>query len=272
MLELKEVFGNINNGFNDATIIRCGITCSLQRYLSIHMELNSWNVASGNVVKITPWVVLFGAPRPNDGSVSTTTIIIESIQRQAPRPRRAHERKGGSRFDEVLGKNGYAPQPLNFFVYWMVQGIWVMFVSMLMLFVNSSNLRKQGLSVYDIACRIVFGSGLLIEVVADFQKAKWVKSGWQGFFCDVGLWKYSRGFWDIELLNIFDATLIVDLRQAIPTTLEKYFSGGVYLLLAIRAQWILKEGTRILSGGQVLSLRYLQCKYYSPCSLRVFAM
>ncbi len=48
MLELKEVYGNINNGYNNATIIRCGITCSLQRYSSIHMELNSWNVASGN--------------------------------------------------------------------------------------------------------------------------------------------------------------------------------------------------------------------------------
>ncbi len=54
MLELKEVYGNINNGYNDATIIRCGMTCSLQRYSSIHMELDSWNVASGNVVKITP--------------------------------------------------------------------------------------------------------------------------------------------------------------------------------------------------------------------------
>ena len=54
MLELKEVYGNINNGYNDATIIQCGITCSLQRYSSIDVELNSWNVASGNVVKITP--------------------------------------------------------------------------------------------------------------------------------------------------------------------------------------------------------------------------
>jgi hypothetical protein len=54
MLELKEVYGNINNGYNDATIIQCGITCSLQRYSSIDVELNNWNVASGNVVKITP--------------------------------------------------------------------------------------------------------------------------------------------------------------------------------------------------------------------------
>ena len=36
---------------------------------------------------------------------------------------RAHERKGDSRFDEVLGKNGGAPQPLNFLVYWMAQAL-----------------------------------------------------------------------------------------------------------------------------------------------------
>jgi len=34
---------------------------------------------------------------------------------------RAHERKGDSRFDEVLGKNGGTPQPVNFLVYWMAQ-------------------------------------------------------------------------------------------------------------------------------------------------------
>jgi len=105
---------------------------------------------------------------------------------------RAHERKGDSRFDEVLGKNGNPPQPLGFFVYWMVQGLWVVLVSMPMLFVNSSNLRKPDLSAYDIFCAISFGSGVLIEVVADFQKAMWVKRGREGSFCDVGIWKYSR--------------------------------------------------------------------------------
>ena len=105
---------------------------------------------------------------------------------------RAHERGGDSRFDEVLGKGGGAPQPLNFFVYWMVQGLWVMLISMPMLFVNSSNIKKPVLSVYDILCGISFAVGILIEVVADCQKAMWVKRGRQGVFCDVGVWKFSR--------------------------------------------------------------------------------
>jgi steroid 5-alpha reductase family enzyme len=105
---------------------------------------------------------------------------------------RAHERKGDARFDEVLGKNGNPPQPLNFLVYWMAQAFWVMLVSMPMLFVNSSNLRMPSFSPYDIAWAVLFGSGVLIEIVADIQKAMWVKNGRPGDFCEVGLWKYSR--------------------------------------------------------------------------------
>jgi steroid 5-alpha reductase family enzyme len=105
---------------------------------------------------------------------------------------RAHERKGDARFDEVLGKNGGTPQPINFFVFWMAQAFWVILVSMPMLFVNSSSVQKPNFSVYDIVTAILFGGGVLIEIVADIQKAMWVKAGRQGVFCDVGVWKYSR--------------------------------------------------------------------------------
>jgi len=105
---------------------------------------------------------------------------------------RAHERKGDSRFDAVLGKSGGSPQPLNFFVYWMVQGFWVMLVSMPMLFVNSSNLVKTDFSVYDIVWAVLFGGGVLIEIVADIQKAWWVKCGRKGTFCKAGVWNFSR--------------------------------------------------------------------------------
>ena len=60
--------------------------------------------------------------------------------------------------------------------------------------------------------------------------------------------------------------------QVIPTTLEKYFSGGVYLHLAIRAQRMLWVGMPILCGGQGLSLRYLQCKSCLICNQRVYLM
>eukprot|EP01082_Thalassiosira_pseudonana_P011010 g10236.t1 g10236 contig4:1492988-1493954(-) len=86
---------------------------------------------------------------------------------------RAHERKGDSRFDEVLGKGGNPPQPLNFFVFWMAQAFWVMLISMPLLFINSSNVRKSHFSAYDITFAILFGIGVLIEIIADIQKALW---------------------------------------------------------------------------------------------------
>mmetsp|Transcript_15900 Transcript_15900/g.30449 ORF Transcript_15900/g.30449 Transcript_15900/m.30449 type:complete len:333 (+) Transcript_15900:224-1222(+) len=105
---------------------------------------------------------------------------------------RAHERKGDSRFDEVLGKGGNPPQPLNFFVFWMVQAMWVYLISMPMLFVSSSDVRKPEFSAYDIVWAILFILGVLIEIVADIQKALWVKNGRRGDFCNVGVWAYSR--------------------------------------------------------------------------------
>jgi len=105
---------------------------------------------------------------------------------------RAHERKGDSRFDEVLGKGGGTPQPLNFLVYWMAQAFWVMLVSMPMLFVNSSNVIKPGFSGFDIALAVLFFVGVFTEIVADIQKAVWVKRGRLGDFCKAGVWKYSR--------------------------------------------------------------------------------
>jgi len=105
---------------------------------------------------------------------------------------RAHERKGDSRFDEVLGKGGGTPQPMGFFVFWMVQAFWVMLVSMPMLFVNSSNVNLPTFSGYDFGWAILFAGGVLTEIIADIQKALWVKRGRQGTFCQDGIWKYSR--------------------------------------------------------------------------------
>lgn len=73
---------------------------------------------------------------------------------------RAHERKGDSRFDEVLGKGEFAgqtPQPLRFFVFWIAQAFWVMLVSLPMLFVNASSVIKPNFSPYDVTMAVLFG-------------------------------------------------------------------------------------------------------------------
>jgi len=99
---------------------------------------------------------------------------------------RAHERKGDTRFDEVKDKFGM------FLVYWIVQGMWVMLISMPMIFVNSSSVSKTEFTPFDFVTMIGFGLGVLIEVISDVQKAVWVKAGRKGGFCTVGLWAFSR--------------------------------------------------------------------------------
>jgi steroid 5-alpha reductase family enzyme len=105
---------------------------------------------------------------------------------------RAHERGGDSRFDEVLGKAGGPMQPLTFFVFWMAQAFWVYLISMPLLFINSSDVKRPEFSAYDIAFAVLFGCGVAIEILADIQKALWVRDGRKGTFCSIGIWRFSR--------------------------------------------------------------------------------
>lgn len=109
---------------------------------------------------------------------------------------RAHERGGDSRFDHVKDKFGW------FLVFWIVQGIWVFCISLptLLVLSSSSEVKKdEEFSIMEYASLVGFGIGIIIEIIADLQKAIWVKKGGrvQGpgkriIFCQVGIWKYSR--------------------------------------------------------------------------------
>mmetsp|Transcript_19584 Transcript_19584/g.29335 ORF Transcript_19584/g.29335 Transcript_19584/m.29335 type:complete len:320 (-) Transcript_19584:203-1162(-) len=100
---------------------------------------------------------------------------------------RAHERKGDSRFDEI--KYNFA----SFLIAWMFQGVWVFTISLPVIFVNGSdNIQNDGLTVLEYVTIVGFGLGVFIEIIADIQKAAWVKNGRVGTFCTAGVWKYSR--------------------------------------------------------------------------------
>jgi steroid 5-alpha reductase family enzyme len=66
-----------------------------------------------------------------------------------------------------------------------------MMISLPVLFINSSA-ASPSVTTFDTTCLTAFSLGVLCEVVADVQKARWVKAGRQGGFCTVGLWSYSR--------------------------------------------------------------------------------
>jgi len=79
-----------------------------------------------------------------------------------------------------------------FLIYWMFQAFWVFAITLPIIFVNSSNSSSNHFSAGDYVAIIGFSLGVILEVIADIQKAFWVKKGRQGFFCQTGLWKYSR--------------------------------------------------------------------------------
>jgi len=106
---------------------------------------------------------------------------------------RAHERKGDARFDPVLRVN--PPNYKRFLVFWVAQGVWVLCISAPMLFINASAAAASApleSSPRDIALLAGFVLSVALEVVADVQKARWVKAGRKGGFCSTGVWSLSR--------------------------------------------------------------------------------
>ncbi len=102
---------------------------------------------------------------------------------------RAHHRKGDSRFD------GIRDNPSRFFVYWMVQAVWVYCVSVPILVVASSNEASAVADgEIDVASLMLLGMALsiFVEILSDIVKANWVSRGRPGGFCTDGPWKYSR--------------------------------------------------------------------------------
>ena len=113
---------------------------------------------------------------------------------------RAHHRKGDSRFD------GVKTIPSKFFVYWMVQAVWVYCISLPLLVVaatangntnattNNNNNSNDQLQVRYGLILLLSGMALSIytEIRSDITKAKWVAKGRPGGFCTDGHWKYSR--------------------------------------------------------------------------------
>lgn len=110
---------------------------------------------------------------------------------------RAHDRKGDARFD------GVRDVPSTFFVFWMVQAIWVYCISLPVLAVAGysvqesaveSGLENEYKTTAGISSLLLFGMAISIymEIRSDITKAQWVSRGRPGGFCTDGLWKISR--------------------------------------------------------------------------------
>eukprot|EP00980_Cylindrotheca_fusiformis_P001013 scaffold276_cov132-Cylindrotheca_fusiformis.AAC.8 len=153
---------------------------------------------------------------------------------------RAHERKGDSRFDGVRDKAGM------FLVYWMVQAMWVYFISLPTIYINTiasmddQVASSESLSVYEAVILGIFSAAVVLEVTADVQKAVWVRKGRQGGFCSVGVWKFSRH------PNYFGEILLwcASFLLILPTVINHpTFYGWSCILSPVFTLWILLFAT-----------------------------
>ncbi|KAL1914961.1 uncharacterized protein VTP21DRAFT_7666 [Calcarisporiella thermophila] len=94
-----------------------------------------------------------------------------------------------SRFDE-LKKNAFM-----FFIPWSIQALWVIFLSLPVIFVNSAPAHLHpSLNLLDLTGFAIWAFGFIFESVADFQKLSWrhERPEHREKFIQHGLWSVSR--------------------------------------------------------------------------------
>ncbi|CAI5524675.1 unnamed protein product [Closterium sp. Naga37s-1] len=92
-----------------------------------------------------------------------------------------------SRFD------GVRDQPIYLMMFWTVQGMWVLLVSLPLLILNASHPQPQWLSATDVAGMAIWLTGFLIETISDHQKLLFsLRQENEGRWISSGLWSWSQ--------------------------------------------------------------------------------
>lgn len=126
-----------------------------------------------------------GAAKPAQ-LVASLLVIVWALRLGAYLFRRILRMKVDHRFD------GMRDEPLRFARFWLLQAITVAVVMLPVSYFLDRD-HPSGLGVWSIAGAIVWLVGLLVEAVADAQKAAFRAKGEnRGRFVATGLWRYSR--------------------------------------------------------------------------------
>jgi steroid 5-alpha reductase family enzyme len=91
------------------------------------------------------------------------------------------------RFDPIRNHFG------RFLMSWTLQGVWVFFCTLPLIYVNSRNKSENGITPLDIVGWALWVLGFGCEAIADRQKTEFKeKPENRGKFINVGLWAFSR--------------------------------------------------------------------------------
>jgi len=95
-------------------------------------------------------------------------------------------RHGDKRFDRVK------TQPRRFFIYWLVQGVWVALTALPVYLTNSiPGEAHPPIGLRDFLGVLLWGGGFAFEVIANYQKQCWRKEigrDYKRSFISTGLW------------------------------------------------------------------------------------
>jgi steroid 5-alpha reductase family enzyme len=178
-----EIFYDVLGGINFLVLAVFSMLGSSDENLLETTEQDPSSATIGGIGKNTVFGILF--------AISRGWLLVFLAWR-------AHHRKGDARFD------GVRDVPSRFFVFWMVQALWVFCISLPLLVVVAANDEKDttpnnnndttvsknidysSLMLLGMACSI------FVEIRSDIVKANWVSSGRPGGFCANGPWKHSR--------------------------------------------------------------------------------
>ncbi|KXC05255.1 DUF1295 domain-containing protein [Microbacterium hominis] len=126
------------------------------------------------------------APADARAWVLVAMIVIWGVRLSVFLFVRVHAQGSDGRFDDIK------VNPLAFLRVWIMQGLWVAVTSSAA-WVGITARESRGFDVWIVVGAVVWLAGLVIEIVADGQKAAFRRDPANtGRFIDVGVWSWSR--------------------------------------------------------------------------------
>lgn len=116
----------------------------------------------------------------------TVMVLVWAVRLIAYLLTRILKIKKDTRFDQMREK------PLEFLKFWLFQGVtvWVVMLPSIYLL---NNLKNKPLNLIMVLGALIWGLGMVIETVSDWQKFRFKNNpGNKGLWIQSGLWKYSR--------------------------------------------------------------------------------
>lgn len=145
-----------------------------------------FDLTGGLTFALVAVALLVASPAGVRGWVLAAMIVIWGVRLSAFLFIRVRAQGSDGRFDDIKGN------PLAFLRVWLMQGLWVAVTSSAA-WVGITALDRRGFDAWVVVGAVVWLAGLLLEIVADAQKAAFRRDpAHRGRFIDTGVWSWSR--------------------------------------------------------------------------------